>query len=83
MKWKKSFGLHQRNDQYFPKKFIIIFEKYSRDRLGRIVVCNLPNNYRKIPKLSFLVQQFLAHQMEKLDSAAGNKGWILVYDANG
>jgi hypothetical protein len=85
LKWKKSFGLHEYNDQYFPKEFFTIFgpEKYSRDRLGRIVAWNLLNNCRKIPELSSIVQQFLAHQMVKLDCAAGNKGWILVYDANG
>jgi hypothetical protein len=82
--WKKSFGLHERNDQYFPKEFFIILEieKYSRDRLGRVVLWNSLKNYRKIPELSLLFQQFLAHQIEKLDREAGNKGWVFVSDVN-
>jgi hypothetical protein len=85
LQWKNSFGLHERNDQYFPKEFFIIFglEKHSRDKSGRIVMWNSLKNYRKISELSLLFQQFLAHQIEKLDREAGNKGWISVNDANG
>jgi hypothetical protein len=85
MQWKKSFGLHERNDQYFPKELFIIFglEEHSRDKLSRIVAWNSSKNYRKIPELSLLFQQFLAHEIEKLDREAGNKGWTWVNDLNG
>lgn len=84
LKWKKSFGLHDRSDDYFPKEFHLIFghEDYSRDRKGRLVAWNVEDRYRKIGDLSPLIQQFLAHQLEKLDRNAGPDGWVSINDCS-
>ena len=78
LKWKKSFGLHDRSDDYFPKELHIIFghENYSYDRKGLVVKWNTEDRYRKIGDLSPLIQQFCAHQLEQLDRNAGANGWL-------
>ena len=85
LKWKKSFGIHDRIDDYFPKEFRLIFghEKYSRDRKGRLVVWTQEDRYRKIADLSPLVEQYHAHQMEKLDREAGPNGYVSVCECSG
>jgi len=85
LQWKNSFGLHDRNNEYFPKEFYMIFslEKFSRDKNGRIVMWNSLKNYHKVSDLSLLLQQFLAHQFERLDREAGHLGWISVNDCSG
>jgi len=83
LRWKKSFGIHERNDQYFPKEFYTILgiEKYSWDKVGRLVLWTSSKHYIKIVEVSQLFQQFLAHQIERIDSKAGREGWVSVNDA--
>ena len=84
LKWKKSFGVHDRSDDYFPKEFYLLFnhEKFSRDHFGRVVNWNIENRYRRIPGFSQLIEQFLAHLLEKLDREAGPNGWITFNDCS-
>jgi hypothetical protein len=85
LQWKKSFGIHDRDDQYFPKEFYELhgIEMYGRDREGRIIHWERTENRMKIPDFMNLEQQFIAHRMEKLDSEGSMNGWTLVTDTLG
>jgi hypothetical protein len=85
LQWKKSFGVHERNDQYFPKEFYEIgeYEKCGRDRDGRIIHWECGKNVRKITYLPNLDKQFAAHIMEKMDSEGSRNGWTMITDTSG
>jgi hypothetical protein len=84
MKWKKSFGIHERNDKYFPKEFFLVFdlEISGRDKEGRLVIWNSDKNFKKMSNMSLIFKQFFAHQIEKIDRLAGDKGWTHVFNAS-
>ena len=84
MKWKKSFGVHERAHHYFPREMFLIFgnEKFSRDRGGTLCSWGVNRNYKKIPELSKLIKQYIVFQMERGDRKAGNKGIITISDCN-
>lgn len=85
MQWKHSFGIHERTDHYFPKEFFDIFgsEQLSTDREGRLAYWAVHRTFKKIAELTPLMLQFLAHQIEKIDRKAGNRGWLSVNDCLG
>ena len=82
MKWKREYGIHERNDQYFPKEFYDLFdiEMHGKDREGSHLHWESTKNLIKINDFIPLEQQFIAHRLEKLDSTAGREGWTLVID---
>jgi len=85
LQWKKSFGIHERNDQYFPKEFYESheIEMYGRDKEGRPIHWDVTKNLVKVPDLTALEQQFIAHRIEKLDVEGSRDGWTLVTDTLG
>ena len=82
MKWKKSFGVHQR-DQRYPKEFyeILNFERYSVNKQGQTCVWIVLRNYRKVSEFKELFQQFSAYLFESLDRLVGNASFITMVDA--
>jgi hypothetical protein len=85
LQWKKSFGIHDRSDQYFPKEFYELhaIEMYGRDKEGRIILWERTRNFKKILDFVNLEQQFIAHKIEKLDSEGSRNGWTLVSNTMG
>jgi hypothetical protein len=85
MQWKKSFGVHDRTDTYFPRElvYVIGYEPQSRDREGRVVRWSVLRHYKKISDFSPLILQFTAHLVESLDREAGNMGYVSVVDIKG
>lgn len=83
MRWKKSFGIHDRDHKYFPKEFFLIFgyQRPSVDREGKLCKWTHQNVYRKISDFDPLVKQFVAYHFELVDRIAGNKGLITVADS--
>ncbi|XP_054163781.1 motile sperm domain-containing protein 2-like [Oppia nitens] len=80
LQWKKSFGVHDRDHTYFPKELLLIagYEKFSRDRDGRVVKWGIGKHYKKISEFNTLFQQFFVYTFESLDRASGNKGFVSV-----
>ena len=85
LQWKKSFGLHDRTDEYFPKEIweLNAIEIYGRDKEERVIQWEAIRNQRSFKELSLIVRQFVAHNMERVDREAGETGFILITDANG
>ena len=84
MRWRKEFGIHRRNDQYFPKEFYEALEsdQTGRDRDGRYVHWSNINANRiaKIPEIHDLLKQFAAHVNEKTDKKVHRNGLLFVID---
>jgi hypothetical protein len=85
LRWKKSFGVHERNDQYFPKEFYELheIEMFGQDKSGRIIHWEITRNIKNIPGFENIAKQFIAHRIEKIDSEASRKGWISIADTSG
>jgi hypothetical protein len=85
LQWKKSFGIHDRSDQYFPKEFYELhaIEMYGHDKKGSIIQWERTRNFKKILDFVNLEQQFAAHIMEKMDSEGSRNGWTLITDTSG
>lgn len=85
LKWKKSFGIHDRTDHYFPKEFYEVFERerFGRDREGRLIQWESQRNDQKISGFQDLYKQFLAHMVDRVDAQAGRHGFTLVSDISG
>ena len=49
MRWKKRFGVHQRDHKYFSKKFFLShgYQKYSVDKERRVVTWAHQHVYKK------------------------------------
>ena len=85
MKWKKSFGVHERSDRYFPKEMFELNKSdiYGRDREGR-VICWASGKYNyRFPENQDLFFKFTVNLMEKLDTKASKDGYIMVLDTCG
>lgn len=85
LQWKKSFGVHDRTDQYFPKEIweLNAIEIYGKDKSGRVIQWEAIRNQRTFKEINVLVRQFVVHTMERVDRQSGETGFILVTDANG
>ena len=85
LQWKKSFGIHERTDQYFPREYFEFSEAhaYGRDKEDRLIQWEKNKTERKISEMNLLTKQFVAHIMEKLDSSEPRKGFTLIADTNG
>lgn len=85
LQWKKSFGVHDRTDQYFPKE---VWEQnaveiYGKDKQGRVIQWEAVRNQRVWKETTLLAKHFVAHCIERVDRAAGETGFILITDSNG
>lgn len=87
LQWKKSFGVHERTDAYFPREWWAMAgaEVVGRDKKGRLVHWGAIRKLVKFkaPKVRLLTLQFIAHITERVDTMAGETGYIIVTDASG
>lgn len=85
LQWKKEFGVHDRTDQYFPKEVWELngVEVNGRDRNNRVIQWEVFRNQRSFKEAALFARQFVAHNLERVDRAAGEDGFILVMDTNG
>ena len=85
LQWKKSFGVHERTDHYFPKEYFEFSElhNFGTDKKGRLIKWEKTRTERNISELNMLSKQFVAHLMEKIDNEVNRNGFILVSDTNG
>ena len=87
LRWKKSFGVHDRDDAYFPRELWEMSgaEISGRDKHGHLVHWGVAKRLRKSksPKARLLMEQFVVHILERLDASAGEAGYIVVVDSNG
>ena len=85
LQWKKSFGVHDRTDLYFPEEYYEFIDTYSygRDKEGRLIQWEKNRNERNNSEFNLLSKQFIAHIMEKNDTSEHRKGFVIVTDTNG
>ncbi|XP_054155748.1 motile sperm domain-containing protein 2-like [Oppia nitens] len=85
MHWKQTFGIHERQDRYFPREFLEFTKTqcFGRDREGRLIQWEKVCNHRSIGEMSAVTKQFIGHLMEKTDREVGRHGFILVSDTQG
>jgi len=83
-KWRKSYGLRQMRDNYFPVEFYAtggIFS-YLPDRNGNQMIYMRVKMAKRIADLSPYVKKYLAHTFNKIDQKANGNGWVLVFDCS-
>ena len=87
LQWKKSFGVHDRSDAYFPREWWLMSgaQIVGRDHLGRLVHWGAIRRLVKFkqPRVRQLTLQYIAHINERVDAMAGEQGFIIVSDAAG
>jgi len=85
LQWKKSFGIHERTAQYFPIEMYVLSggETVGEDKEGRLIGWGSAKNHRPFKELHLIQRQFVAHQFERMDRLAGEKGFVSVTDARG
>ena len=84
-KWRKSFGLHDRNVNDIPCEFAkaaAIFP-YGHDYKGRPIIYLRVKVYRKIQQLNLFFQQFVTGIVNHVDLESGRKGYVFVFDVTG
>ena len=82
LRWKKSMKLRDVRDNYFPIDmwFIGGVFIYERDREGRLTFHIRLKTAVTIRELMPTIKQFLAYLSWKIDSAAGEDGYIVLVD---
>ncbi|KAF7491509.1 Motile sperm domain-containing protein 2 [Sarcoptes scabiei] len=85
LRWKKEIGIHEHDDQYFPKEFWEFSgsEICGQDKNGRLIQLEVMRSQHIFKELISVHRQFLAHNMERIDRQAGEKGFVLVTDVKG
>jgi len=80
--WRKSYGVNDFNDQYFPEEIykIGLLGQFCKDKEGRQVVWNVGKVMHKSAELGLLLRQFTVYQFEKADRQTSNHGWGIVND---
>ena len=84
-KWRKSFGLHDRNVNDIPREFAKaggIFP-FGFDHKNRPVLIIRVKVYRKIQQLNLFFQQFVTGLVNHVDQQGGRNGFVLVFDVTG
>lgn len=78
MAWRKSFGVYDRDADYFPKELYQIGGAflYGRDKEGRQIMHIRGKNYLKTKELTTIGKQFIVHLIEQMDSATSHQGWV-------
>lgn len=84
-KWRKSFGLYERNVNDIPNEFAkaAAFFPYGFDRKGRPMIYIRVKVYRKIQQLNIFFQQFVVGIVNHIDALGGRKGYAFVFDVTG
>ncbi|XP_054158338.1 motile sperm domain-containing protein 2-like [Oppia nitens] len=85
MRWRKSYGINDFNDQQFPREFWLIgsLVRYCNDLNGRPVVYNRKSRYYKCSDWLNRFVEFTVWQFECADRQAGRGGWGLILDSTG
>lgn len=85
LQWKKTFGLHDRPDSFYPKEIWELngIEICGRDKENHLVQWEVYRNQRSFKEANLLARQFIAHTIERADRAAGEDGFVLVMDVGG
>lgn len=85
MQWKKEFGIHDRKDQDFPKEFWVFcgVEVNGEDKEGRIIQWETLSGQKFFKELNLITKQFVAHNLERVDRMAGEKGFINLINSGG
>ncbi|OTF72976.1 motile sperm domain containing 2-like protein [Euroglyphus maynei] len=85
LKWKKTFNVHDNNEQSFPKEFYELneVEINGRDNDGHLIQWEATRNQRKFKELETVIREFMAYCLERLDRTAGRDGFIYVTDNGG
>jgi len=78
LRWKKSFGVHDRKDADFPREWweMSSAEICGRDNDGRLINWGSSRRLYKFnhPKARLMTEQYIVHILERLDSMAGEAG---------
>jgi len=84
MKWRKSFGVNNRSDQYFPSDFYKtggIFQ-YNCDKEGLMLLYFRICVHHKVNELSQYIKEFFVHNVNKIDQMSGSGKWAMVFDCS-
>ena len=76
MKWRKSYGVNDKQDSDFPIEFykIGIIFPYEQDKKGRDVLYIRIKLYRSFQKFTDYFRQFFVHMINKMDVKNNEKG---------
>ncbi|XP_054169302.1 uncharacterized protein LOC128966478 [Oppia nitens] len=83
LKWRKTYGLLDRNDDYYPKELYEInsTQVSGPDSEGRYILWNSGRNVKKPSReILPLIIQFIVHHIEKLDILSASNGMLMVTD---
>lgn len=84
-KWRKSFGINDRNVDDLPMEFAKSAAMFplGTDYKGRMVLYIRVKVYRKIQVLNIYFQQFVAGIIDVVDQKSGSNGYVMVFDVSG
>lgn len=85
LRWKKSYGVHERTDTDFPKEFWQMsgIDICGHDINGHFVHWGRVRTLRHFPETKELTKQFAAHIIERIDWKSCETGYISVVDNAG
>jgi hypothetical protein len=83
MKWRKSFGVNTRTDDYFPEDFYKIggIFQYNSDKDGNRLLYLRVCVHHKVNELSQFVKEYFVHNINKIDSSSDEQ-WVMVCDSS-
>jgi len=84
MEWRKTFGVNDFTDDYFPQEIykIGLYHTNFKDKEDRPVMWGRIGMYHK-SELTPLIKKFLVYQFEKLDRQTSHQGWATISDSTG
>jgi hypothetical protein len=83
MQWRKSYGVNDFNDQYFPEEIykIGLLANFCKDKDDRQVLWQSGKYFHKSAELGQMLRQYTVYQFEKLDRQTSHQGWASVSDS--
>ncbi|XP_054166034.1 motile sperm domain-containing protein 2-like [Oppia nitens] len=82
MRWRKSFGVKEINENDFPEEYYrsgsII--TYGRDKNDAKIIIVRANIHKKVNEWSDIMKKFFIYQIEKIDFFNDGKGVTLILD---
>lgn len=82
LKWKKSFGVNDRSDEWYPIEYykVGILFPFGRDKNGNQMLFFRVKQHRKDSAMILNSERFIAHQLNKLDEANPRGKWCIIFD---